>query len=677
MTDPVKLLFGVHAHQPAGNFPAVVRHAHERCYRPFFEAMDRHPSFPFALHISGWLMEFLFREYPQDMQRVRAMVERGQAELFGGGFTEPVLAAISERDRRGQLSAMNKMLWRRFHVRPCGAWLTERVWEATVVPALTENGIRYVAVDDYHFLCAGCPANRLDGCYTTEENGWALDLLPISEALRYRIPFAPAAEVVGYLEHLAPGGAAIYFDDIEKFGIWPETYDWVYGRRWLEDFLDSVAASSRIQPMRYDVYQALHETRGVVYLPTVSYFEMSEWTLPKTEAERFTQLIGRAKAESTFDTDRVFLRGGQWRNFFSRYSESNWMHKRMLHASRRYHLMSKKAQTRAMLTDLHLAQANDAYWHGLFGGIYLPHLRRQVYSALARLERAMNKTAPSMPLERWDLDLDGYDEIILRSPIFFAAIKPESGASVCELTHYGLAHNFADVLTRREEHYFAKIRANVRSSGPKEQGIASIHDRVAYRSEITEGDLEADRFPRALFVDFWQPDGQEMRFLRYDLRRLVRGKLAAASFSHESDGLRVDKDLKLRDDLLAVRYVVEPTKGAPGQFSVELNVAMPSCDGPGGKYFSLGQPMGGFDWRVRFEGCPQLVLSDSELSGDAAIVFDPPCVMDAQPLYTVSQSESGFEKIMQASTIRATWRVEARTSIAIAFAARARRRGKG
>ena len=39
--------------------------------------------------------------------------------------------------------------------RPKGAWLTERVWESSVVPALADAGIEYVTVDDYHFLCTG------------------------------------------------------------------------------------------------------------------------------------------------------------------------------------------------------------------------------------------------------------------------------------------------------------------------------------------------------------------------------------------------------------------------------------------------------------------------------------------------------------------------------------------
>ena len=37
--------------------------------------------------------------------------------------------------------------------------------------------------------------------------------------------------------------AAIYFDDIEKFGIWPETYQWVYEKGWLDNFIQGVLAS--------------------------------------------------------------------------------------------------------------------------------------------------------------------------------------------------------------------------------------------------------------------------------------------------------------------------------------------------------------------------------------------------------------------------------------------------
>ena len=227
MTQAVTLLLGVHAHQPVGNFPEVMADAHLRCYKPFLETLHAYPDFRFAAHFSGWLLDWLRERYPADMALLAAMVARGQVEMFSSGDTEPVLAAIPQRDRVGQLRTLNEKLTAWTGVRPTGAWLTERVWGSSVVPALAATGMTYVTVDDYHFLCTGKRSGELDGFYSTEEGGMRLDLFPISEALRYRLPFSPAHEVIGYLEDLADQGqaAAIYFDDIEKFGIWPETYE--------------------------------------------------------------------------------------------------------------------------------------------------------------------------------------------------------------------------------------------------------------------------------------------------------------------------------------------------------------------------------------------------------------------------------------------------------------------
>ena len=125
--ETVTLLFGVHAHQPVGNFPEVIAEAHLRCYRPFLQTLHRHPRFRFSVHFSGWLLEELTRRYPEDMALLGEMVARGQTELFGGGDCEPVLAAIPARDRSGQIAALSERLHRQFGQRPCGAWLTRSI----------------------------------------------------------------------------------------------------------------------------------------------------------------------------------------------------------------------------------------------------------------------------------------------------------------------------------------------------------------------------------------------------------------------------------------------------------------------------------------------------------------------------------------------------------------------
>ena len=289
--------------------------------------------------------------------------------------------------------------------------------ESTVVPALADSGIQYVTVDDYHFMCTGKDSSTLNGFYSTEEDGRRIDLFPISEALRYRLPFSPAEEVVSYLESLADDSkqaAAIYFDDIEKFGIWPETYEWVYERGWLRNFIEGVLRSNIIKPMRYSDYHAAARTKGVVYLPTASYIEMNEWTLPVPAAHHYADLVAQEKFANRYEQNKPFVRGGIWRNFLMRYTESNWMHKRMLGLSARFHALPENKKSPEMLTALYECQANDAYWHGLFGGLYLPHLRRAIYNAMLTLEVLIDVEAPRQPKEIADIDLDGVEEAFCR-----------------------------------------------------------------------------------------------------------------------------------------------------------------------------------------------------------------------------------------------------------------------
>ena len=654
MTKSVALLLGVHAHQPVGNFTHVLDDAHIRCYGPFLQVLYRYPEFRFAIHISGWLLKYMLKHYPQDMQLLREMVKRGQAELFGAGYTEPVLAAIPSSDRVGQLNKLSDYLQHKLGQRPRGAWLTERVWESTVVPALGDAGIEYVTVDDYHFLCTGKQAHQLNGFYTTEEDGRRLDLFPISEPLRYRLPFSPAHEVIAYLESLADESgqaAAVYFDDIEKFGIWPETYEWVYEKGWLKAFIEGVLNSSVIHTMRYSDYHEQARTLGVVYLPTASYSEMNEWTLPVPAAHHYGDMVEREKREGRWETSKPFVRGGIWRNFFMRFPESNWMHKRMLALSARYHGLREAVRTPAMQHDLYEAQANDAYWHGLFGGLYLPHLRRAIYNAMLRLEAKLDAVEPRPARWQADIDLDGHDELFLQNGLLQAVIKLDGAASLCELDVYALAHNFGDTLARQTEHYHRKVHAGT-DHAHNGEGVANPHERVSFKHEILAQDLATDANARTLFRDSWsEREGSTAIAVEYSLAS--GGKSASATFAGEIGNGSVSKKVTLKDNSVRLAYQFERLRN--GFFRVEINLAMPSCDGTAG-CFRIGNDIpGGFGQPLRLEAMEEIVLEDDVLGGRLKLLSSTPCQLDTSPHFSVSQSEAGFEKVMQAVTLTLTW----------------------
>jgi hypothetical protein len=254
-----------------------------------------------------------------------------------------------------------------------------------------------VTVDDYHFLCAGESGRiELDGFFTTDEDGRRLDLFPISEALRYRLPFSPAGESVGLARRSGRPGPRRrdLFRRHREIRHLARNLRMGLRKGWLTQFVEGVLASPKL--IRTETYADFHAranaTRGIVYLPTTSYSEMNEWTLPAPQP-RSTRICWPAKRPpGAGDRTSPFLRGGIWRNFLSRYPEANWMHKRMLGAvgaaSPHCRLEQRTPGTAAEL--LHRAQANDAYWHGLFGGLYLPHLRRAVWNNLLKLEAALD-----------------------------------------------------------------------------------------------------------------------------------------------------------------------------------------------------------------------------------------------------------------------------------------------
>jgi 4-alpha-glucanotransferase len=468
---------------------------------------------------------------------------------------------------------------------------------------------------------------------------------------------------VAWMEDLARQGqrSVIYFDDIEKFGIWPETYNWVYERGWLAKFIEGVLASKLIRTQTYAEYHAANATRGIVYLPTTSYIEMNEWSLPGPAARTYHALVESEKKQEHFEAHKPFLRGGIWRNFFSRYPESNWMHKRSLEASERYAALAPSLKTEELQELLHRSQANDAFWHGLFGGLYLPHLRRAIWNNLLMLEARLDAIAPRVPLVSVDRDVDGYAEVFTADRSMLAVIRPDGDASVVELSSYTLSHNFGDTLRRYEEGYHARVIAAEQSSSHAAagDGIASAHDRITFKDVITAEDVVPDARPRGLFVDTWLADDDTAIVPNY----FANGPL---SYSAAGDEVRLRKNYTLDGSGFKASYLASDS----GVLQTEINLAMPSCDGYAGRYMLAdGSVPCGFGQELDIDNATRLSLIDGVLGGKLILTSNFPVSISGRPHFTVSQSEAGFEKIMQAATLTLRWQARTEQTLEITLTA--------
>ncbi len=675
----VRFILGIHAHQPVGNLPEVLAEAYRLSYAPFLEVLSEFPRVPFALHYSGALFDWLETDHPEFLDRLAGFIARGQIELLTGGYYEPILAAIPDADKIGQIQRMTSYLTSRFGVRPRGMWLAERVWEPHLAKPIAEAGVEYVVLDDNHFKAAGLPDSALTGHFLTEEQGIPLALFPISQRLRYLIPFREPSETLAYLGQraaLRPGALAVMADDAEKFGGWPGTHDWVYGRGWLKRFLRALSENADWLHLATFSQALTDPPRGRVYLPATSYTEMTEWALPAEAAVAFEDGLTRLESLPGAEDIRAFFRGGFWRNFLTKYPEANTLHKKMLRVSRRVHALPPRNPERAaVLQALWRGQCNDAYWHGVFGGLYLPHLRHAAFHHLIRAEQMLKASetgGEAVRAETVDWDADGEVEILLESPHLALVVEPTRGGGVVELDACAKAFNLGNTLSRRAEAYHRKLASADRTV----KGATTIHEPRGVKEEGLAALLQYDAYRRGNFVDHWLPAGAQLAELSreggaaglalaaYDHRILREGAHPVLDLEGRADregaSLRIQKRFRLAPDAprLAVEYQLRPEGVlAPGHFGVELNLAFYMGPPPDRIVEINGdRPMDPSLLAVaESAGVREVRIVDAWLGLAARLTLDPPATLWRCPLYTISQSEAGYERVPQQITLLPHW----------------------
>ncbi len=574
MPPPLRFAFGVHLHQPVGNFDSVFEQHVRDVYRPFLERVDERGFLPIVLHLSGPLLEWLEAHEPKYLDFLGRLVSDSRIELLLAGFYEPVLASLHRTDRVEQIEWMREAIARRFGVNATGLWLTERVWEPELAADLARAGVRYALVDDRHFLVTGFRREQLHAPWTTESDGQRVALFPIDERLRYLIPFQPPADTAAYLRQLREAGhaLAVLADDGEKFGGWPGTKEWVYEKGWLDQFLTTMGALvDSGEVVLTTLAAALDQvpSAGLCYLPTASYREMEGWSLPPEAARRLTILekdLGESRASGP---DGALIRGAHWRNFFVKYSEANRMHKKMQALSTLCRQVGDPEPARRAIGR---AQCNDAYWHGVFGGLYLPHLRDGVWRNLAQAEAELRRGEP-LAFDVLDLDADGRNEVWVHGPAFSALIAPHRGGALEEFTVFERGINYANVLTRRREVYHELTPPGQgRVSLHDESGAPSIHDleeqmqlnelppldatdRPMETARVLPADLAFAMYARGDYDPVWAPADLSRN---YDLAE--SDERIALSFRTIEGGVTIfAKELEFRaDGAIEIRYRWHP-----------------------------------------------------------------------------------------------------------------------
>ena len=425
------------------------------------------------------------------------------------------------------------------------------------------------------------------------------------------------------------------------------------------------------------------EPNGRIYIPTASYAEMGQWALPAQGFIDYEEITGYLKQNNLWDKYGYLVRGGFWRNFLSKYPESNNLHKKMHLVADKIDRLAKKTglKTKKQLAKatnlLYQGECTCQYWHGIFGGLYLSHLRHAAYNCFIRAEVIADKLAGSDGkgnLKVFDFDADNHPEVIVETPLLNAYFSPRYGGAMFELDVRDHGFNLLDTITRRREGYHEKLH---QLQAKTEADGKSIHDRIQAKEHGLEKYLIYDWHRRISFVDHCFPPDTSLEAFAlnkydeagdfiiepytYKLKRTVaRLKIEFSREGHVrlNNGrhkLHISKhiSLSLKKPFIEAVYTVSNRSAGHLNFwlGVEFNWSMLAGNSPD-RYYRIDEQKpenASLDSQAETPGATAFNLIDEYHRLDIAISLSEPCRLWRLPIETVSMSEQGFERVYQSS----------------------------
>src|SRR5207244_8573551 len=126
-------------------------------------------------------------------------------------------------------------------------------------------------------------------------------------------------------------------------------------------------------------------------------------------------------------------------------------------------------------------------------------------------------------------------------------------------------------------------------------------------------------------------------------------------------GLGIRKDIRIADEGLAagVRYRLrnDGEEAITIQFTSTSNVGLLSEQNPadvitiGTKKTTAGKP-------IDARHVSEIAVHSESRHFDIAIAIDPPCEVTTRPIYSITNSEQGFERVYRQLAYASTWKVE-------------------
>lgn len=424
-----RVVIGMYNNLPYSASNALYEQEYQGAWRPFLSGLYKFPSIKSIIHFSGTIFSWLEENHPEYMYLLTEMVRRGQIELLGGGFYNPLAPLISTQDMTGQVEALSAFIRKTFGKRPSGAWLYEYAWTPSLPAILQNSKIQYsfLPAQCYMEMYAAPPFSP--SFFASEDHRKTVCLFPVFESRTGEGGFEPYEKTLIRLQQAYPqyNTYLIMADGYEIADTWEDS-----GLESPDVLFERTFAWFQKNCLEYDTITAAQLNKTVKSTKTLyvsqcyseRYRGYCENTISRVSTTR-PEYIQLSK-QSVLDHPLVF----------ALYQKLNFV------SAMTGLFRGDKSRKKASIDDIWRAQSGDLYWVGPSGGILLPEARLAAYASLIDAEKMIRQNRFHHYLSFDDINFDGVKEALFQSSAYTCYLQSDT-ASVSELDSLKTGINYA------------------------------------------------------------------------------------------------------------------------------------------------------------------------------------------------------------------------------------------
>lgn len=541
----VKLCFGLSFSNDGSDIIDNIEELYQNKYKKIFSFLYAHPEMHISLFISGVVLEWIKKNHAEVIDILSERIDNKQLELLGGGYYEPIFPLILSADRVAQIEYLTTNIRKSIGKRPRGIYLTESIWDPSLISSFTTCGIEYTLLDSRILPQRKFHPIPLFSPLIVEDLGRTIIVIPMQQDSLPHMQQSPI-EYLNFLHTISQSSECSVVSGFFTIDDFLSLID----SNWFDNFISIVNSDSIVDfSLPHDFiknYQSFYKT----YIPAGCLSDAAIWTIEPCVPH-----------PSVF-TDPI---RPTVRDFLAVYPEALNLYSRMMYTSMLVNqCRGDKIRKKAAREKLLESQNYSAYLFTGQGGVTDKKLRNTTYRNLLSAEKLVRQASEfSENSSAFDLTMNGSKDYVCSFKPFNAFIGLKGGMLfeldiIQNLSNYCLASRRLQKIDGFSDMY------------PKKMFIDHLLDTADFTNLINDTLTSDTLLPNLTYT--------EIAFNRIQSKIHLK---ASGIWGKEEIPISIKKYYTLNENGILVQYILknEGTRQLKAKFAVEHNFSFPGNDG--------------------------------------------------------------------------------------------------